>query len=46
MTDRRRSIYNFNHISETLSDLEISELKNIYKFYRKQYTCYKWMLKN
>jgi len=39
--DRRISIFNWNHISENLTDDQISELKALYKFYHKKY----WLAK-
>ena len=39
--DRRESIFNWNHISENLTEDQISELKALYKFYHKKY----WLAK-
>ena len=39
--DRRESIFNWNHISENLTEDQISELKALYKFYHKKY----WLTK-
>ena len=39
--DRRISIFNWNHISENLTNDQISELKDLYKFYHKKY----WLTK-
>ena len=33
--DRRESIFNWNHVSENLTEDQISELKALYKFYHK-----------
>ena len=38
---RRESIFNWNHISEKLTEKQISELKALYKFYHKKY----WLAK-
>ena len=35
--DRRRSIFNWNHVSEKLTEDQISELKALYKYYHKKY---------
>ena len=37
MADRRKSIFNWNHISDKLTEDQISELKALYKFYHKKY---------
>ena len=37
---------NFNHINKNLTERQISELKNLYQTYHKQYWCYKQMQKN
>ena len=39
--DRRESIFNWNHVSEKLTEKQISELKALYKFYHKKY----WLAK-
>ena len=39
--DRRISIFNWNHVSENLTEDQISELKALYKFYHKKY----WLAK-
>ena len=39
--DRRESIFNWNHVSENLTEDQISELKALYKFYHKKY----WLAK-
>ena len=36
---------NFNHINKNLTERQISELKNLYQNYHKQYWCYKKMHK-
>lgn len=45
MTDRRKSIFNWNHINSNLSEDQMAELKTLYKFYYKKYwifkACYK-----
>ena len=46
MTKRRRSIFNWNHVSEKLTDDQISELKALYKFYHKKYWLYKASFKS
>ena len=38
-TDQK--IFNFNHISKNLSDEEIKEIKDLYKYYHKKFWCYK-----
>lgn len=38
---RRKSIYNFNHIDENLSEYEVSELKALYRRYHKKYWLFK-----
>ena len=40
-----KSCINFNHICETLSNEEITKLKNWYTYYHKLYTRYKWRYK-
>ena len=35
--DRRKSIFYWNHVSEKLTDDQISELKALYKYYHKKY---------
>ena len=39
--DRRKSIFNWNHVSEKLTEDQISELKALYKFYHKKYWLFK-----
>ena len=39
--DRRKSIFNWNHVSEKLTEDQIFELKALYKFYHKKY----WLAK-
>ena len=41
MTERRISIFNWNHVSEKLTEDQISELKALYKFYHKKF----WLAK-
>ena len=45
MTNRLRSIFNWNHISDKLSADQISELKALYKFYHKKYWLFKMTFK-
>ena len=45
MTDRPRSIFNWNHISENLTEDQISELKALYKFYHRKYWLFKMTFK-
>lgn len=45
MTDRRKSIFNWNHISDKLTEDQISEFKALYKFYHKKYWLYKLCFK-
>ena len=40
-----RNIFNFNHISNDLTEDEISELKALYKCYHRLYKCYEWKYK-
>ena len=35
--DKRKNIFNWNHVSEKLTDDQISELKALYKYYHKKY---------
>ena len=37
-----KNIFNFNHISNNLTEDEISELKALYKCYHRLYNCYQW----
>ena len=39
------NIFNWNHISENLTDDQISELKALYKFYHKKYWLFKMTFK-
>ena len=39
--DRRENIFNWNHVSENLTEDQISELKALYKFYHKKYWLHK-----
>ena len=43
--DRRRSIFNWNHVSENLTEDQISKLKALYKFYHKKYWLFKMTFK-
>ena len=45
MTKRRKSIFNWNHISENLTENQISELKALYRFYHKKYWLFKMTFK-
>ena len=45
MVDRRKSIFNWNHISDKLTEDQISELKALYKFYHKKYWLFKMTFK-
>ena len=38
-TDQK--VFNFNHISKNLSDEKIKEIKDLYKYYHKEFWCYK-----
>ena len=40
-----KNIFNFNHISNDLTEDEISELKALYKCYHRLYKCYQWKYK-
>ena len=42
MTDKRKmSVFQFNHIDNSLEKNEIEELKALYRFYHKKFICYK-----
>ena len=41
MTDKRQDIFNWNHISKNLSQEQIVEIKEIYKYCHKKYWMYK-----
>ena len=41
MTDKRRDIFNFNHSSKDLSQEQIVEIKEIYKYYHKKHRPFK-----
>ena len=41
MTDKRRDTFNFNHSSKDLSQEEIVEIKEIYKYYHKKHRPFK-----
>ena len=43
---RRERIFNWNHVSENLTEDRISELKALYKFYHKQYWLHKESFKS
>ena len=45
MAERRKNIFNWNHISENLTEDQISELKALYRFYHKKYWLYKMTFK-
>ena len=45
MANKRRNIYNFNHISKSLADWQINELKELYKYYHKKYYLFKMSYK-
>ena len=36
-----KTIFNFNHIDNNLTEAEISELKALYKYYHKKYWLFK-----
>ena len=40
-----KNIFNFNPISNDLTEDQISELKALYKCYRRLYKCYQWKYK-
>ena len=44
--DRRENIFNWNHVSENLTEDQISELKALYKFYHKKYWLFKMNFKH
>lgn len=41
-----KSIYNFNHIDENLTEYEVSELKALYRHYHKKYWLFEQTFKN
>ena len=41
MTDKRKTIFNFNHISKDISNEQIAEIKEIYKYCHKKYWLFK-----
>ena len=41
----KKNIFNWNHISDKLTDDEITELQNLYKHYHKLFKCYQWKYK-
>ena len=43
--DKRKNIFNWNHVSENLTEDQISELKALYKFYHKKYWLFKMTYK-
>jgi len=45
MVNRRKSIFNWNHISDKLTEDQISELKELYKFYHKKCWLFKMTFK-
>jgi len=44
--DKRKNIFNWNHVSEKLAEDQITELKALYKFYHKKYWLYKALFKS
>ena len=45
MTNQRKSIFNWNHISDKLTEEKIKELKMYYHTYHKKYWAYKQAMK-
>ena len=41
----KKNIFNWNHISENLTEDQISELKALYKCYHRLHKCYQWKYK-
>ena len=41
MTNQKKDIFNWNHISDKLTEEEVAELKALYKFYHKKYWLFK-----
>ena len=41
----KKNIFNWNHISNDLTEDKISELKALYKCYHRLYKCYQWKYK-
>ena len=45
MVKKRKSIFNWNHISKELTEEQVAKLKALYKFYHKKYWLYKMTFK-
>ena len=43
---RQKSIFGFNHINPNLTDYELSELKELYRYYHKKYWLFKMAYKH
>ena len=41
MVDRRKSIFNWNHIADTLTEEQVAELKSYYRVYHRKCWAYK-----
>ena len=39
--NRRKSIFNFNHINKHIDSNELTVIKSLYKYYHKKFWCYK-----
>ena len=46
MTDKRKNIFEWNHISDKLNQAQIQELKEYYRVYHKKCWCYKQATKS
>ena len=45
MSERKRSVINFNHIDKTINEPTLNTIKSLYKFYHKKWWCYKKQFK-
>ena len=46
MVERRKSLFDWNHVSDELTEDQISELKALYKFYHKKHWIFKMTFKS
>ena len=45
MTDRKKSIFQWNHIDSSIDNTKIEELKSLYRFYHRKFICHKLLFK-
>ena len=45
MTNQKKDIFDWNHISDKLTEEQVAELKALYKFYHKKYWLFKMTFK-